>query len=84
MLGASKLETFRRVICRVFARPSDRQHPDFRPAVAEFGAIVVVSGNIPGRTLTAPGVHLRGSGGGQTEVAAAVSVVLLTFAIVLL
>jgi sulfate transport system permease protein len=46
-------------------------------AIAEFGSIVVVAGNIPYHTLTAP-VHIYGEvESGSPETAAAVSLVLL-------
>ncbi len=52
-------------------------------AVAEFGSIVVVAGNIPYRTLTAP-VHIYGEvESGSPETAAAVSMVLLALSLVL-
>jgi sulfate transport system permease protein len=53
----------------------------FARAVGEFGAMAVVSGNIPHRTLTAP-VHVLGEvEAGAVDDAAAVSVVLLALAL---
>jgi sulfate/thiosulfate transport system permease protein len=50
-------------------------------ALGEFGSIVVVSGNIPHQTLTAP-IYLFGEiEAGRADVAAAVSVVLLAVAL---
>lgn len=55
----------------------------FARALGEFGSIVVVSGNIPHQTLTAP-IYVFGEiESGRSEVAAAVSVVLLAVALVL-
>jgi sulfate/thiosulfate transport system permease protein len=52
-------------------------------ALGEFGSIVVVSGNIPYQTLTAP-IYVFGEiESGRSEVAAAVSVVLLAVALAL-
>jgi sulfate transport system permease protein len=52
-------------------------------AMGEFGSIVVVAGNIPFRTLTAP-VYVFGEiESGAPESAAAVSVVLLALALAL-
>jgi sulfate transport system permease protein len=91
VLGAGRWTTFRRVM-----------FPALRPAIAagallafarslgEFGAIVVVSGNIPNRTLTAPVFISQlllpsNIGSGGPDAAAAVSAVLfgLAFVIVL-
>jgi sulfate/thiosulfate transport system permease protein len=56
----------------------------FARALAEFGSIVVVSGNIPFRTLTSP-VYIFGEvESGAADTAAAVSLVLLALATVLL
>lgn len=56
----------------------------FARALAEFGSIVVVSGNIPLRTLTSP-VYVFGEvESGEVQTAAAVSLVLLALAAVLL
>jgi len=56
----------------------------FARALAEFGSIVVVSGNIPLRTLTSP-VYIFGEvESGAAETAAAVSLVLLALAATLL
>jgi sulfate transport system permease protein len=55
----------------------------FARSLAEFGSIVVVAGNIPFRTLTAP-VYIFGEvESGAPDIAAAVSLVLLLIALVL-
>jgi sulfate transport system permease protein len=86
VLGAGRWTTFRRVML-----------PALRPAIAagsllafarslgEFGALVVVSGNIPGRTLTAPVFIFQLTSQLQYGQAAAVSAVLfgLSFVLVL-
>lgn len=83
-LGAGRWLTFRHVLLppllpavaagtvQVFAR-----------SVAEFGSLAAVSGNIPFRTLTAPVYILGEVEGGATDSAAAVSLVLLAFALAL-
>jgi sulfate transport system permease protein len=55
----------------------------FARALAEFGSIVVVSGNIPRRTLVASVLVHAEVESGRPEVAAAVSVVLLAMALAL-
>jgi sulfate/thiosulfate transport system permease protein len=90
VLGASGWTTFRRVV-----------FPAIRPAIAggallafarclgEFGAVVLVAGNIPNKTLTAPvfiSQLLNPSnygGGGGPDQAAAVSALLFGFAFIL-
>jgi sulfate transport system permease protein len=86
VLGAGRWTTFRKVML-----------PALRPAVAagallafarslgEFGAVVIVSGNIPGRTLTAPVFIFQLTSQLQYPQAAAVSSVLfgLSFILVL-
>jgi sulfate/thiosulfate transport system permease protein len=53
----------------------------FARALGELGSVIVVSGNIPYRTLTAP-IHIFGEiESGQPGIAAAVSVVLLALAL---
>jgi sulfate transport system permease protein len=87
VLGAGRWTTFRTVML-----------PALRPAIAaggllafarslgEFGAIVILSGNIPGRTLTAPVFIFSLVSQFQYAQAAAVSAVLfgLSFALVLI
>ena len=55
----------------------------FSRALAEFGSIVVVSGNIPHRTLTMSVLVFGEVAAGRPAVAAAVSVVLLLLAFIL-
>lgn len=56
----------------------------FARALGEFGSIVVVSGNIPHKTLTAP-VYLYGEiESGEAQIAAAVSILLLLIALALI
>ena len=49
----------------------------FARALGEFGSIVVVAGNIPGRTLTAPVYLYQQVEAGNVRAASAISVVLL-------
>jgi sulfate transport system permease protein len=81
-LGASSATTFRRVVLPALARPiAYGSLQSFARALAEFGSVVVVSGNIPFRTLAAP-VYLYGEvESGRAHVAAAVSIVLLLIAL---
>ncbi len=86
VLGASRWLTFRRVV-----------FPKLRPgivaggllafarALGEFGAVVIVSGNIIGKTLTAPVLITQLINGGKPEDAAAVATLLfgLSFVLVL-
>src|SRR5438034_735840 len=59
-LGASKWVTFYRIILPTIAPGMiTGVLLTFARALGEFGSIVVVAGNIPGRTLTAP-VHVFG------------------------
>jgi sulfate transport system permease protein len=80
-LGASGLYTFRRVILPAI-RPAVLTGGllSFARALGEFGAIIVVAGNIPMRTQTAT-VYLYGQvEAGEMGAASAVSVVLLFIA----
>ncbi|MFB3905102.1 MAG: sulfate ABC transporter permease subunit CysT [Acidobacteriota bacterium] len=59
-LGASRWTTFWRIVLpSIFPAILTGSLLTFARAIGEFGSIVVVSGNIPGRTLTAP-VHIFG------------------------
>jgi len=81
-LGAGPWRIFRRVILPAL-RPAIAYGAvqSFARAIAEFGAIVVVSGNIPFQTLTAP-VHIFSEvESGRPEVAAALSTALLGIAL---
>jgi sulfate transport system permease protein len=84
-LGASGWTTFRRVV-----------FPTIRPAVisggllafaralGEFGSIVVVAGNIPGRTLTAPVYIFQQIESENPRGASAMSIILLGLSFALL
>jgi sulfate transport system permease protein len=86
-LGASGWATFRKIVL-----------PAIRPAIAagalltfarslgEFGAVVILSGNITGRTLTAPVLIVQLYGQFKPDQAAAVATVLfaIAFAVVLI
>ena len=77
-LGASKWITFYRIILPTIA-PGIITGVllTFARALGEFGSIVVVAGNIPGRTLTAP-VHVFGQIESQNpRGASALSILLL-------
>ncbi len=81
-LGAGAITVFRRVLLPPIA-PAILSGTirSYARALGEFGSIVVVSGNIPLQTLTAP-VYLFGEiESGRADVAAAVSVVLLAVAL---
>jgi sulfate transport system permease protein len=85
-LGASEWTTFRRVTLPALAPAIiSGALQSFARALGEFGAVVVVAGNIPRRSLTAA-VHVFGEvEAGNHHTAAALSLVLVTisFCIVL-
>jgi sulfate/thiosulfate transport system permease protein len=77
-IGASKWVTFYRIVLPAIA-PAIVTGAllTFARAIGEFGSIVIVAGNIPGRTLTAP-VHVYGQIESQNvRGASAMSVLLL-------
>lgn len=78
-LGASPWQTFRRVVLpALLPAITSGGLLTFARALGEFGSIVIVAGNIPGKTLTAP-VHILGEiEGGFPRSASAMSLVLLT------
>ncbi len=78
-LGASPWQTFRRVVLpALLPAITSGGLLTFARALGEFGSIVIVAGNIPGETLTAP-VHILGEiEGGFPRSASAMSLVLLT------
>jgi sulfate transport system permease protein len=86
VLGAGNWTTFRRIVLPAI-RPAVAAGAllSFARALGEFGAIVVVSGNITGRTLTAPYFIFQLTNQFKPEQAAAVSTLLfgLSFLIVL-
>ena len=77
-LGASTWTTFRRVVLPTIAPAlATGSLLSFARALGEFGSIVVVAGNIPGVTLTAP-VYIYGQIESQNQRgASAMSIVLL-------
>lgn len=84
-LGASKWTNFRRVVLpTIFPAAVSGALLCFARAVGEFGSIVVVAGNIPRRTLTAP-VYVFGEIEAHNERgASAMSIVLLAISFGLL
>ena len=84
-LGASDLRTFFQILLPpLLPAIATGTLQSFARALAEFGSIVVVSGNIPLRTLTSP-VYIFGEvESGAAGTAAAVSLVLLALAAALL
>lgn len=56
----------------------------FSRAIAEFGAVVLIAGNIPGKTLVASVYIFRKIESDHSQAAAAVSVLLLTLSFVIL
>ena len=81
-LGASRALIVRRVILPAIAPAiSYGALQAFGRALGEFGSIVVISGNIPFRTLTAPVLIYGEVEAGEPGVAAAVSVVLLALSL---
>jgi sulfate/thiosulfate transport system permease protein len=87
VLGASAWTTFRKVVFPAI-RPALAAGLllTFARAIGEFGSIVVVSGNIPNRTLTAPVFIFQLASQFKPEEAAAVAALLFTmsFALVLI
>jgi len=77
-IGASKTTTFRLIVLPTIARAIvTGSLLSFGRALGEFGSIVVVAGNIPGKTLTVP-VYVYGQIESQNQLgASAVSIVLL-------
>ncbi|HEY8461957.1 MAG TPA: ABC transporter permease subunit, partial [Blastocatellia bacterium] len=84
-LGASRWRTFIKIILPMIT-PAIVSGAllSFARALGEFGAIVVVAGNIPRRTLTAP-VYVFGQIESQNQMgASAVSILLLTLSFTLM
>ncbi len=81
-LGSSRFTTFREVVLpAILPSVAAGGMQCFARSIAEFGSIIVVSGNIPHRTLTAP-VFIYGElESGRSDLAAAVSIVLLALAL---
>jgi sulfate/thiosulfate transport system permease protein len=84
VLGAGRWMTFRKVMLPAL-RPAIAAGAllAFARALGEFGAIVIVSGNIPGRTLTAPVFIFQLVSQFRYPEAAAVSTVLFALSFVL-
>lgn len=84
-LGASKWTNFRRIVLPAISPAAiSGALLTFARAVGEFGSIVVVAGNIPRRTLTAP-VYVFGEIESHNELgASAMSIVLLAISFGLL
>ncbi len=81
-LGASSMRTFWRVIIPALVPAiASGALQGFARSLAEFGAIVIVSGNIPHRTLTGAVYIFSEVEGGRPHAAAAASLVLLGAAI---
>lgn len=83
-LGASEWTTFRKVVLpALFPAILAGGLQTFARALGEFGSIVVVAGNIPMKTLTAP-VHVFGEiESGHSTAAAGISIVLLALVLTL-
>jgi sulfate/thiosulfate transport system permease protein len=84
VLGAGPWRTFRTVfIPAIMPAAISGGIRSLGRALGEFGSIVVIAGNIPFKTLTGPVFIFGEIEGGAPRVAAAVSAVLLLFALVL-
>lgn len=83
-LGATPWKTLRRVVLPALTPAiTSGALQGFSRCLAEFGSIVVVSGNIPFRTLAVP-VYIFGQvESGETQSAAAVSIALLALSLAL-
>jgi sulfate/thiosulfate transport system permease protein len=83
-LGAGPIRTFRTVILPAIAPAAlSASIRSLGRAMGEFGSIVVVAGNIPMRTLTAPVYILGEIESGEPRAAAAVSALVLAAALAL-
>jgi sulfate transport system permease protein len=84
-LGASRWTTFRRIVLPSIAPAiATGSLLSFARALGEFGSVVVVAGNIPGKTLTAP-VYVYGQIESQNQRgASAMSILLLTLSFTLI
>jgi sulfate transport system permease protein len=84
VLGAGAWTTFRRVVLPAI-RPAIAAGAllTFARALGEFGAVVIVSGNLTGQTLTAPVFILQLTSQFRPEQAAAVATLLFAISFVL-
>lgn len=84
VLGATRWYTFRRVVLpKLRAGIAAGGLLAFARAIGEFGAVVIVSGNIIGKTLTAPVLIFQLSSQFEPNQAAAVATVLFAISFVL-
>jgi len=84
ILGATPLQTFRTVFLPALAPAAlSAGIRSLGRALGEFGSVVVVAGNIPMKTLTAPVFILGEIEGGAPRMASAMSVLLLAIALLL-
>lgn len=84
-LGASKWRTFREVLLpQMLPGIGSGCMLAFSRALAEFGAVVLVAGNIPGKTLIASVYIFSEIESDNPQGAAAISVILLTLAFLIL
>ena len=84
-LGASRLQTFRRVVLPPLVPAiATGAGLSFAKAVGEFGSVVLVSGNLPLKTQVASVAIAGRAGAGDTAGAAALSAVLLAISVVVL
>jgi sulfate/thiosulfate transport system permease protein len=84
-LGASKWTTFRRIVLpTILPAITTGSLLSFARALGEFGSIVVVAGNIPMKTLTAP-VYIYGQvESNQQRAASSISILLLALSFTLI
>ncbi|MEO9175377.1 MAG: sulfate ABC transporter permease subunit CysT, partial [Gaiellales bacterium] len=84
-LGASRLQTFRRVVLPPLVPAiATGAGLSFAKAVGEFGSVVLISGNLPGKTQVASVAIAGLAASGDTSGAAALSAVLLAISLVVL
>jgi sulfate transport system permease protein len=84
-LGASRLQTVRRVVLPALVPAiATGAGLTFAKAVGEFGSVVLVSGNLPGRTQVAAVAIAGMASSGNTGGAAALSAVLLAISLIVL